>query len=297
MPGGRGRARAQARSARGAIDVLRATPTPWRSIDGIGFATADALAQRAGHRRRRGRRACDAGLTTRCAWPRATATASSPRASCARAARLLGVPAAGSTPTVLRRAPGRRRATRVLEPRMDARSASWRGTCAGSPGRRRSSRSTCPRPGRTGDGRRPDRRSGRPSQPSLEHRLSILTGLPGTGKTATMRALVDAPAREQAHACGCARRRARRPGASARPRARRRRRSTACSSGRRAGLRARRRRPARRRDVLVVDEASMLDVRLAAALLRRGRPAHPRAARRRRRPARAGRRRLGCSRT
>ena len=68
--------------------------------------------------------------------------------------------------------------------------------------------------------------------------------------------------------CASARRRARRRGGWTRRRARRRRRSTACSSGSRArASRAARTTRSTGADVLVVDEASMLDLRLADALL------------------------------
>ena len=80
--------------------------------------------------------------------------------------------------------------------------------------------------------------------------------------------------------------------------ARRRRRSTGCSSGCPArASRATPDDPIPATDVLVVDEASMLDVRAGRRAARRRRAAHARAARRRRRPARRRSAPAACSTT
>ncbi len=101
---------------------------------------------------------------------------------------------------------------------------------------------------------------------ALEHRLSILTGGPGTGKTMSMRVLVDVLAAEQRSVRLCA------PTGKA---ARR----LAAATGESAstihrllewtpedGFSRERKRPISGADVLIVDEASMLSVRLAEAL-------------------------------
>jgi exodeoxyribonuclease V alpha subunit len=103
---------------------------------------------------------------------------------------------------------------------------------------------------------------------AAEHRLSILTGLPGTGKTATMRALVDLLREQQRTVRLCA------------PTGKAARRLSEATGGAEAttihrllewvpgeGFARDADDPLTGVDLLVVDEASMLDVRLAAALL------------------------------
>jgi exodeoxyribonuclease V alpha subunit len=100
------------------------------------------------------------------------------------------------------------------------------------------------------------------------HRLSILTGLPGTGKTATMRALVDLLREQKRTVRLCA------------PTGKAARRLSEATGGAEAttihrllewvpgeGFARDADDPLTGVDLLVVDEASMLDVRLAAALL------------------------------
>ncbi|HYF27648.1 MAG TPA: AAA family ATPase [Baekduia sp.] len=102
---------------------------------------------------------------------------------------------------------------------------------------------------------------------AVEHRLSILTGLPGTGKTATMRALVDLArgAGRRVRLCAptgkAARRLAQLTGAEAVTIHR----LLEYAPG--EGFGRDRDDPIPGADLLIVDEASMLDVRLAAALL------------------------------
>jgi exodeoxyribonuclease V alpha subunit len=103
---------------------------------------------------------------------------------------------------------------------------------------------------------------------AAEHRLSILTGLPGTGKTATMRALVDLLRAQKRTVRLCA------------PTGKAARRLSEATGGAEAttihrllewipgeGFARDADDPLTGVDLLVVDEASMLDVRLAAALL------------------------------
>jgi len=103
---------------------------------------------------------------------------------------------------------------------------------------------------------------------AAEHRLSILTGLPGTGKTATMRALVDLLRAQKRTVRLCA------------PTGKAARRLSDATGGAEAttihrllewvpgeGFARDADDPLTGVDLLVVDEASMLDVRLAAALL------------------------------
>ena len=103
---------------------------------------------------------------------------------------------------------------------------------------------------------------------ALGAKVVVITGGPGVGKTTIVRGIVSILGKQGV----CASRSRRRPGArpSACPRrpASRRRRCTACSSGvpPRGSFGRNAARPLEA-DVLVVDEASMLDVRLAADLV------------------------------
>ena len=124
--------------------------------------------------------------------------------------------------------------------------------------------------------------------PPSRSRLSIVTGGPGTGKTATIRMICAAAAAQDATVLlvaptgRAARRMAESTGLEALDRPRGARlgarpgtdESTSCYA-----------------DVLIVDETSMANLELLVTLLRAVGAAHARRARRRRRPARAGRRR------
>ena len=154
-----------------------------------------------------------------------------------------------------------------------------RGGCATRRRRRRPGGTSSPRPSR-----RP--RCGRRSR----SRLSIVTGGPGTGKTATIR-LICAAAEEQDASIALL--------VAPTGRAARRMAESTGMRGLDDPLRARLDpRPRARRatrtpdaDLLVVDETSMANLELLVTLLRAVGPGHARRARRRRRPARAGRRR------
>ena len=124
----------------------------------------------------------------------------------------------------------------------------------------------------------------------LGHRLSILTGGPGVGKTrddARARRRCCARPKRSVRLCAPTGKAARRLGELTGAEATTIHRLLEYVPG--EGFARDADDPIAGADVLVVDEASMLSVRLADALLARGRAAHARAARRRRRPARAGR--------
>ena len=114
----------------------------------------------------------------------------------------------------------------------------------------------------------PTATSGARCTPVAEHRLAILTGLPGTGKTATMRALVDLLLRAEADRAAV---RADRQGGAAAERGHGGAEATTIHRlleyvpG--EGFARDADDPLTGVDLLVVDEASMLDVRLAEALL------------------------------
>jgi exodeoxyribonuclease V alpha subunit len=102
---------------------------------------------------------------------------------------------------------------------------------------------------------------------AAEHRLSILTGLPGTGKTATMRALVDLlrASKRTVRLCAPTGKAARRLSEATGAEATTIHRLLEWVPG--EGFARDADDPLTGVDLLVVDEASMLDVRLAAALL------------------------------
>src|SRR6201999_142463 len=102
---------------------------------------------------------------------------------------------------------------------------------------------------------------------AAEHRLSILTGLPGTGKTATMRALVDLlrDAKRTVRLCAPTGKAAKRLAEATGAEATTIHRLLEWVPG--EGFARDADDPLTGVDLLVVDEASMLDVRLAAALL------------------------------
>ena len=279
-----------ARSGPGAIEMLQTDPYATTEVEGIGFATADALARALGtppdapsrHRRR-----------------------AAPRAPPGRGRRPLPPPARGGPrPRVAaardrRRGPPRR-ARRLREARRGGRarlgpgdvrdraapgapaSASWpsrRPRCAGA-------RATAERP--VSGAFVPTDAQWEAVTNALEHRLSILTGLPGHGQDATMRALVDLLRDQRAQRAAV---RAHRQGGAAAGRAHGRGGEDDPPAARVVpgeGFSRGAEDPIPGLDMLIVDEASMLSVRLADALSARSARGRT-AARRRRRPARAGR--------
>jgi exodeoxyribonuclease V alpha subunit len=253
----------------GALAVLQEDPYALAKIEGIGFVTADAVARALGVAHDAPER-MDAALTHvlraaeqdgHCFLPRAEATA--------RAARLTELPIAAIAER-LTQAELVLDGDRVLEPRMDRtehRLAERVRELAAAPP---TLEIDVPdeRVGGSDSGHRPTPTQWAAVHAATEHRLSILTGLPGTGKTATMRALVDLLRAQKRTVKLCA------------PTGKAARRLSEATGGAEAttihrlleyvpgeGFTRDADDPLTGVDLLVVDEASMLDVRLAAALL------------------------------
>lgn len=252
----------------GALTLLQEEPYALARIDGIGFATADAVARALGT-------APDAPQRIDAALHHALRAAEQD-GHCflgrdevvVRAVRLLDLPPAtvaarvGDAELVLD-------GERVLEPRMDrterALAERVRELAAAPPTLEvdvpadPAADPATPHP--------PTAAQWRAVHAAAEHRLSILTGLPGTGKTATMRALVDLlrAQKRTVRLCAPTGKAARRLSEATGAEATTIHRLLEWSPGegflRDAGD------PLTGVDLLVVDEASMLDVRLAAALL------------------------------
>ena len=273
----------------GAIETLRSDPYGLTELDGIGFATADALAQALGTPPDSPGR-LDAGLRHALRRGRERRPLPSPPG---RSGRARPPPARRRRRRPHRRARRPRQAGGRGRPRLRSRDARHRDARLARHVRAliddepRLRLGAIERP--TGP-LRPDRRPvggrarGARSPARDPHRR------PGTGKTMTMRALVDLLHAERAHGAPL---RAHRQGGAPAGRDRPGAQATTIhrlleySPG--EGFARDADDPIPGTDVLIVDEASMLSVRLAEALFARRRPAHARAARRRRRPARAGR--------
>jgi exodeoxyribonuclease V alpha subunit len=250
----------------GALALLQEDPYALARIDGIAFATADAVARALGT-------PADAPQRIHAALHHALRAAEQdghchlPRDEVvARAARLLELPTdlvAAALPDAGLVLDGER----VLEPRMDRverRLAERVRELAIAP-----STLDVEVPAEPPDGdHAPTPTQWAAVHAAAEHRLSILTGLPGTGKTATMRALVDLLREQQRTVRLCA------------PTGKAARRLSEATGGAEAttihrllewvpgeGFARDADDPLTGVDLLVVDEASMLDVRLAAALI------------------------------
>src|SRR5918997_4290963 len=255
----------------GSIARLQREPYAICELDGIGFATADALA-----------RALDtpldapdrlaAGVMHALDQAQGDGHCHLPRAELAqRAAQLLGGGAEDDVADAIDVLAARGRvvvdaAGRVAESRLHAveqrLAAHVRTLLESAPALE------------LGDAERPDDGPFVPSDDqwrgvtqALEHRISILTGGPGTGKSATMRALVDLlrTARHHARLCAptgkAARRLSELTGADATTIHR------LLEWAPDEGFTRGEHRPIEGCDVLIVDEASMLSVQLAEALL------------------------------
>ena len=251
----------------GAIERLRTDPWSVAEVDGVGFATADALARGLGTPPDDPGR-LDAGLLHALGEAEADGHCFLPRGElAARARRLLGVDAAGRVDALA--AAGRLvvdpAADAVAHPvldRVEARLARRARALCDAPPQLRLRAAKRPTAGFV-----PTDRQWSVVELVLGHRLVVLTGGPGTGKTSSMQALVDVlrGAGRSVRLCAptgkAARRLAETTGAPA---------TTihrllewAPDGGFARGPDD----PIPGTDVLVVDEASMLSVRLADALL------------------------------
>ena len=247
----------------GALALLQEDPYALAKVDGIAFATADAVARALGTPADAPQR-IHAALTHVLRAAEQDGHCFLPRSELLpRAARLLELPGE-IVAAELEHAELVLDGERVLEPRMDRteqRLAERVRDLADAP-----PTLDVDVPDDPPDGEHaPTATQWRAVQAAAEHRLTILTGLPGTGKTATMRALVDLLADQKRTVRLCAP-----TGKAARSEA----------TGAEAttihrlleyvpgeGFARDADDPLTGVDLLVVDEASMLDVRLAAALL------------------------------
>src|SRR5919197_2237027 len=248
----------------GAIGTLRADPYALTELDGIGFATADALAQALGTPRDSPGR-LDAGLRHALREAENDGHCHLPRPELAdRARRLLGADADDRIDELAARGRLVIEDDRVFEPGMHAverrLARHVRALVADEP------RLRLRAPKRPTSGFVPTDDQWAVVQAVLDHRLAILTGGPGTGKTAVMRVLVDLLRAERRTVSLCA------PTGKA---ARR----LAETTGAQAttihrlleytpdeGFTRDAEDPIPGTDLLIVDEASMLSVRLAEAL-------------------------------
>ena len=265
-------AAAAARIARalgpGALDTLRADPYAAAELDGVGFATADALARALGTPADATSR-LDAGLLHALQEAEADGHCHLPRAQfAARARRLLGADAGARIDDLVAAgrlvAHGDTVADPVLD-RVEARLARRARELADAPPALRL--------------RVPERPADGAFVPSVTqwsvvelvlcHRLVVLTGGPGTGKTSSMRALVDV-VRGQSRTvrlCAPTGKAARRLAETTGAQATTIHRLLEWNPGPPPGFARGPDDPIPGTDVLIVDEASMLSVRLAEALL------------------------------
>jgi exodeoxyribonuclease V alpha subunit len=248
----------------GAIETLRADPYGLTELDGIGFATADALAQALGTPPDSPGR-LDAGLRHALHEAESDGHCHLPRAELAeRARRLLGADADDRIDELAARARLVVEGDRVFDPGMYAverRLAEHvRALIDDEP------RLRLPAPERPTEGFVPTDAQWAVVRTALDHRLTILTGGPGTGKTATMRALVEVLHAEKRTVRLCAptgkaaRRLAETTGAVATTIHR------LLEYSPDEGFLRGPEDPIPGTDLLIVDEASMLSVRLAEAL-------------------------------
>jgi exodeoxyribonuclease V alpha subunit len=250
----------------GALALLQQDPYALAKVDGIAFATADAVARALGTPADAPER-IHAALTHTLRSSEQDGHCFLPRAELLpRAARLLELPIE-IVDAHLDDAELVMDGDRVLDPRMDRteqRLAERVRELAGAP-----PTLDVDVPDEPPDGEHaPTATQWAAVHAAAEHRLSILTGLPGTGKTATMRALVDLLREQNRTVRLCA------------PTGKAARRLSEATGGAEAttihrllewvpgeGFSRDADDPLTGVDLLVVDEASMLDVRLAAALL------------------------------
>jgi exodeoxyribonuclease V alpha subunit len=248
----------------GAIETLRSDPYALTELDGIGFATADALAQALGTPPDSPGR-LDAGLRHALGEAESDGHCHLPRPELAeRARRLLGADADDRIDELVARGKLVVEDDRVFDPGMHAverrLAAHVRALVDDEP------RLRLPAPKRPTTGFVPTDDQWAVVQAVLDHRLAILTGGPGTGKTAVMRVLVELLHAEKRTVRLCAptgkaaRRLAEITGAMATTIHR----LLEYVPG--EGFTRDAEDPIPGTDVLIVDEASMLSVRLAEAL-------------------------------
>jgi exodeoxyribonuclease V alpha subunit len=249
----------------GALDELRADPYALTELEGIGFATADTLARALGTAPDADGR-LDAGLVHALQLAEADGHCFLPRAELlARTERLLGTDAAHRVDALVLGGRLVVEEDRVAEARMwntERKLARLVRALVDDESQLEVAR------------RERELTSFKPTDAQwtvvtnvLEHRLSILTGLPGTGKSASMRALVDVlkankrSVRLAAPTGKAARRLAESTGADATTIHR------LLEWAPDGGFTRDEENPIEGADVLVVDEASMLGVQLACALM------------------------------
>jgi exodeoxyribonuclease V alpha subunit len=248
----------------GAIETLRTDPYALTELDGIGFATADALAQALGTPPDSPGR-LDAGLRHALREAESDGHCHLPRGELeARARRLLGADADDRIDDLAARGRLVIEGDRVFDPGMYAverRLAEHVRALVDDEPRLRLGA-----PRRPAGGFVPTDDQWAVVQAVLDHRLAILTGGPGTGKSQTMRTLVDLVHAEKGTVRLCAptgkaaRRLAEMTGAMATTIHR----LLEYVPG--EGFTRDAEDPIPGTDVLIVDEASMLSVRLAEAL-------------------------------
>jgi exodeoxyribonuclease V alpha subunit len=248
----------------GAIETLRADPYALTELDGIGFATADALAQALGTPPDAPGR-LDAGVRHALHEAESDGHCHLPRAELAeRARRLLHADPEDRIDELAARGALIVEGDRVFDPAMYAierRLAGYvRDLIDDGP------RLRLPAPARPTNGFVPTDDQWAVVQAVLDQRLAILTGGPGTGKTAVMRVLVDLlrAERRTVRLCAPTGKAARRLAETTGAQATTIHRLLEYVPG--EGFARGPEDPIPGTDVLIVDEASMLSVRLAEAL-------------------------------
>src|SRR3954454_19199971 len=253
----------------GCVELLQTDPYATTEVEGIGFATADALARALGTPLDAPAR-IDAGLRHALRQAEADGHCHLPRAELLeRARRLLGADPADQLDELVARGLLVVEDDLVFDPVMYAierrLARSVRELVESPPALRRRRRDSFERPA-SGEFV-PTDVQWRAVTNAVEHRISILTGLPGTGKTQTMRALVDLmrDQKRSVRLCAPTGKAARRLGELTGAEASTIHRLLEYVPG--EGFARGADDPIPGLDLLIVDEASMLSVRLADALL------------------------------
>src|SRR3954452_19193546 len=253
----------------GCVEMLQTDPYATTEVEGIGFATADALARALGTPLDAPSR-IDAGLRHALREAENDGHCHLPRGELLeRSRRMLGVDPADQLDELAARGKLVVEDDLVFDPVMHAiepRPARAVAQLVDSPAALRRRRGDAFERPTAGDFV-PTDDQWRAVMNAVEHRISILTGLPGTGKTQTMRALVDLM-REQKRSvrlCAPTGKAAQRLGELTGPEARTIHRLLEYVPG--EGFARGPDDPIPGLDLLIVDEASMLSVRLADALL------------------------------